>query len=218
MRYLFLLFCLITVKTSFTQYTDADRSAIYETVTGRYADTGIALINETYCRIYKYDIDGDIHRHVAEPPPKAGRTVLYADAQAIVYQQTISEYLGRQMILVDTAYLFDQLDHVRIDSLHRYTANWPGQVKRSETSGLFALEQKLLDKPLMTVLSDILFISSYNLAFVKIQEYPYLRPEIPEEHWKYRDKKRVYYASNIVVLKKTGTGWIIQDVLKQKTP
>lgn len=200
----FILTCLFSI--SLYGQSSLDKTKIYETVLQTLPDKSIPVINETFARIYEYDIDGDFvrwrYQRAKQSPKDSIMAISLICILPITYSQTAMDYLKSKNISADISSFLDQLKHSSADSLNKYIPvkkfiSWEkAPLGRTAVGNLFK-------KKKVIALSNILFDSQNQIALVKVQTYS-------------KNKLRSENPSKIIILSKAAENWVISGTLDEK--
>ena|SRR6185312_650157 len=200
---------ILVILFSFSFYSSAqiftDRKKIYELVIETFVSNKIPIINETFTRIYRFDIDGNydkwfypiFNQESSDTSILVGRTVCVVP---IEYSRSVISFLDSQNIV--TAGLANRTDNIQIDSLKNYISDeriisWKKAPLGNSTFG------NIFKKRRVVGLSSILFDEQNKIAVVKIQVYA-------------RNRLRSKNPSIIIILNKVGMDWKVISSLDEK--
>lgn len=193
----------------FTFYSSAqtltDKKKIYKAIIETFADNQLPIINETFTRIYKGDIDGDYNKwfyqrdsqKFSDTSQLIGSTIC---VNPIEYSQTVLTFLQAKNIA--TKGLINRADNTKLDSLNNYIStdrivSWEkAPLANSKFGNIFKKKRAI-------GISSILFDEQNKIALVKVQLYS-------------KNKLRSKNPSKIVILQKAKLDWTIIGSLAEK--
>jgi hypothetical protein len=194
---------------SFSFYSSAqtftDRKKIYELVIDTFVSNKIPIINETFTRIYRFDIDGNydkwfyaiFNQESSDTSILVGRTICVVP---IEYSRSVISFLDSQNIVTEG--LSNRTGNIQLDSLKHYISDeriisWKKAPLENSTFGNIFKTRRVVG------LSSILFDEQNKIAVVKIQVYA-------------RNRLRSKNPSIIIILNKVGMDWKIISSLNEK--
>ena len=200
---------VITILFCFHFYssaqTFADRKKIYELVIDTLVPNKIPIINETFTRIYRYDIDGDYDKWFfpVNNQESSDTSIIVCRNICVVpieYSESVISFLNSQNIA--TKNFINQADSIKFDSLKNYISDrriisWKRAPLRNSTFG------NIFKKKRAIALSSILFNEQNEIALIKIQIHA-------------RNRLQSKNLSKIIILRKVGMDWKVIGSLDEK--
>lgn len=172
------LFCISLLSSFITnaqQITVADKASIYNTIISTYGQKGTNWVNETIASIYPYDIDSSYAKRyskslISDIADTSSVSIVLICTEPVRYESYILSYFQYNNLEVDSSTLFSQLQNFSLDSLNNYVA--PAKfISYKQAPLLKSGLSNFFRKSTATALSPILFDSTNQLAFVKMQTY-----------------------------------------------
>lgn len=200
-----IIITLLFFTFSSSAQTVNDKREIYQTVIQTLADNNLPLINETFTRIYNYDIDGNFDKwfYQRQKQKSADTSEIIINTICVIpieYSQSVKSFLkSKNMEEVDFS---NRTNNLKLDSLNKYILDnriisWK---KAPTTNSTF---KNIFKKKQAIGLSSILFDEQNNVALVKIQVYS-------------KNKLRSKNPSKIIILNKVRKDWTIIGSLDEK--
>jgi hypothetical protein len=161
---------LLFFTFSISAQTVSEKKEIYQTVIKTFADNNLPLINETFTRIYNYDIDGNLDKwfYQEQEQKSDDSSEIIINTICVIpieYSQSIESFLKSQnMENIDFS---NRINNLKLDSLNKYILDnriisWKkAPISNSTFRNIFKKKQTI-------GLSSILFDRQNNLALVKI--------------------------------------------------
>jgi hypothetical protein len=197
---------LLFVSQSGRAQTIEDRSKIYNIVIQEFSDKALPIVNETFTRIYTYDIDGDYEKwfhQSGKPVPDTsiitGRTICVIPTR---YAQSVTDFLHSMRITSDPTSFLNQANETKLDSLSRYIVAY-NLISWRKAPLAHSVVGNLFKKRKVVGLSQIFFDKKNNLALVKLQVYS-------------KNSSPVVHPSRLIILHKTDRVWKVIGVLDEK--
>ncbi len=198
------------VSLSCYSQTDFDKTKIYNAVIATITDKTITIVNQTIASIDNFDIDSSYNKYNDETNKyqkedyKPTKIHIVCVNRILHYRSlSISGYLQSKKIVADTSKLFEQVKNRKADSLSKYVSNdmlYTLKSKRGILSRVIG-SLRLNHVKTFVIVSDILFSSKNEIAFVKLQIFP-------------KKNLSVGYTDKIIFLNKIGEQWVIKDTLE----
>jgi hypothetical protein len=198
------VFLLFFSLKSFAQ-TTLDKTKIYQIVIETFAENDQPIINETFTRIDKYDIDGNYdkwfyHKNISNSLDTTEIVFTTICVNPIPYSQPVITFLHSKNI--DSADFVHLADRFKLDSLNKYISDkrlisWKKAPLSNSALG------NVFKKRKATGLSNILFDQQNNIALIKLRVYS-------------KNKSQNKNLSKIIILKKVGTDWETIGSLDEK--
>lgn len=182
-----------------------EKKDIYNLVLQRSTNNKLPIINETFTRIYNYDIDGNYdkwfyQRDKQKPSDTSENTMTAICAEPIRYSESVISFLNSRNI---TAENFPKgTDNFKLDSLSKYISDNRIISWRKAPLGNSFLGN-IFKKKRVIGFSNILFDQQNSIALVKIQFYS-------------RSRQQRKNPSEIIILKKIEMDWKVIGSLKEK--
>lgn len=184
-----------------------DKTKIYKKVIEAFVDKDQPIINETFTKIYKYDIDGNYDKwfykkNTSNLLDTSEIAITIICVNPIQYSQPVLGFLHSKNIDSDSVGFINEADKFKMDSLNKFIADerlisWKKAPLSNYAFGNLFKKRKVMG------LSNILFNQQNNIALIKFQVYS-------------KNKTHNENRSKIVILKKTETDWKIIGSLDEK--
>lgn len=204
---LLITFMLLSATFYSSAQTPEEKKEIYHLVLQRLTNNSLPIINETFTRIYNYDIDGNYdkwfyQRGKQKLSDTSGIIMAVICVEPIKYSEPVIGFLNSRNITTDG---FDmQTDNFRLDSISKYIPdNRIISGKRAPLRNSFP--GNIFKKKRVIGLSNILLDNRNAIALVKTRVYS-------------RNRKRSKNPSEIIILNKTENNWKVIGLLNEMQP
>lgn len=201
----FLLTTLIMISVTFNSsaQTSEEKKEIYHLILEDLNNGNLPIINETFTRIYHYDIDGNYNKWFYQRDKQ--RSVDTSEiiitticVEPIRYSESVISFLSSKNITTDFG---KRTDNFKLDSISKYISDnrfmsWKRAPLRNSFLGNIFKKNRVIG------LSTIVFDDQNTIALVKTQVYSI-------------NKKRSKNPSEIIILKKIGNDWKVIGSLNE---
>jgi len=205
----FLLITLILLSATFysSAQTSDKKKEIYHLVLQNINNNNLPIINETFTRIYNYDIDGNYNKWFYQrDKQKSFDTseiiITTICVEPIKYSESVISFLSSKNITTDG--FGKRTDNFKLDSISKYISDnrfisWKRAPLRNSFLGNIFKKNRVIG------LSNIVLDDQNTIALVKTQVYS-------------KNKKRSKNPSEIIILKRIGNDWKVVGSLDEMQP
>ena len=203
----FITIILLSATFYSSAQTSEQKKEVYQLVLQRFTNNNLPIVNETFTRIYNYDIDGNYdkwfyQRDKQKPSDTSEIIVTTICVEPIKYSESVMSFLNSRNITTDD--FAKRTDDFKLDSLSKYISDsriisWRRAPLRNSFFGNIFKKKRVIG------LSNILFDEQNTVALVKTQIYS-------------KNKLRSKNPSEIIILKKIGMDWKVIGSLDEKQP
>jgi len=202
----FLLTTLIILSVTFNSsaQTSEEKKEIYHLVLENLNNGDVPIINETFTRIYNYDIDGDYDKWFYQRDKQKSFdtsevVITTICVEPIRYSESVISFLSSKNITTDG--FGKRTDNFKLDSINKYISDnrfmsWKRAPLRNSFLGNIFKKNRVIG------LSTIIFDYQNTIALVKTQVYS-------------KNKKRSKNPSQIIILNKIGSDWKVIGSLNE---
>jgi hypothetical protein len=202
----FFLITLILFSAAFysSAQTSDEKKEIYHLVLENLNNGDVPIINETFTRIYNYDIDGDYDKWFYQRDKQKSFdtseiVITTICVEPIRYSESVISFLSSKNITTDG--FGKRTDNFKLDSINKYISDnrfisWKRSPLRNSFLGNIFKNHRVIG------LSSIVFDDQNTIALVKTQVYS-------------KNKKRSKNPSEIIILNKIGNDWKVIGSLNE---